>query len=146
MAKQEVMHGPVPVARVLVPGHTIPPVAVEAAVREAREFGEHVEHALPDDIPAEQLLQQHGEQHVRHDPGELFPALVERHAGVLGAHREHHDRVDVRLRDDDHDPDDAERGTQFFRYVPPVYVREARVFEVVDERGQTGPVEEVGEG
>ena len=41
--EQEVVHGSVPVARELVPGRTVPPVGVEAAVREEGQFGEDVE-------------------------------------------------------------------------------------------------------
>ena len=44
-------NSPVPVAGELVPARGVPPVGVEAAIREQREFGEDVQHALPDDIP-----------------------------------------------------------------------------------------------
>lgn len=47
MSKEEIMHGTIPVAGVLVPRHTIPPVAVEASVGETGEFGEDVEDAFP---------------------------------------------------------------------------------------------------
>lgn len=43
MAQQEGVHGPVPVARVLVPRCAVPPVGVEAAVGEEGEFGQHIE-------------------------------------------------------------------------------------------------------
>lgn len=42
VAQQEVVDGPVPVPRELVPGDGVPPVAVEAAVGEAGEFGQGV--------------------------------------------------------------------------------------------------------
>jgi hypothetical protein len=47
VSKEEIMHGTVPVAGVLVPGYAIPPVAVEASVCETGEFGEDVEDAFP---------------------------------------------------------------------------------------------------
>lgn len=56
VSEQEFVHGPVPVARVLVPGHGVPPVAVETTVGEARDFGEDVEDAFPDDVPGEELF------------------------------------------------------------------------------------------
>ena len=46
VAKQEVVDGSVPVARVLVPRDAVPPVTVEAAVGEAGEFGENIEDAF----------------------------------------------------------------------------------------------------
>lgn len=48
VSEEEVVHGTVPVASVLVPRYAVPPVAVEASVREAGEFGEDVEDAFPD--------------------------------------------------------------------------------------------------
>lgn len=51
VAQEEVMDGPVPVARELVPGDRVPPVGVEAAVGEEGEFGEDVEDAFPDHVP-----------------------------------------------------------------------------------------------
>lgn len=41
--QQKGMHGPIPVARELVPRGAVPPVAVEAAVGEEGEFRQHVE-------------------------------------------------------------------------------------------------------
>lgn len=41
--QQKGVHGPVPVARELVPRRAVPPVAVEAAVGEQGEFRQHVE-------------------------------------------------------------------------------------------------------
>ena len=46
VAKQKVVHRSVPVASILIPGDTVPPVAIESAVREARDLGEHVEHTF----------------------------------------------------------------------------------------------------
>lgn len=49
--QEKVVHGPVPIARELVPGHRVPPVGVEAAVGEEGELGEDVEDAFPDHVP-----------------------------------------------------------------------------------------------
>ena len=43
VAEEKVVHGTVPVAGELVPGHAVPPIGVEAAVREEGELGEDVE-------------------------------------------------------------------------------------------------------
>ena len=44
--EQEVVHGPVPVARVLVEGRAVPPRGVEAPVGEVGQFREEVELSL----------------------------------------------------------------------------------------------------
>jgi len=94
VAEQKVVHWSVPIASVLVPGDTVPPVAVEAAVSEASDFGEHVEHAFlvlvsstyqsrdhwntyPNDIPRQQLLQQKWKQHVTDNPWKLKCSLLQ---------------------------------------------------------------------
>lgn len=146
MPQQEIMHRPIPIARILVKRRTIPPRAIKAAIRKARNLREDIQQALPDDVPREQLLEQHGKQHVAHDPRELFPALIERHARVLEAYGLDDNRVEVRLRDDDHDPDDAECGCGFLGDVPPIDAFLARVFEVVNERWQARPLYEVVQG
>ena len=43
VSEEEVVNGAIPVASELVPGRGIPPVGVEAAVGEHRQFGEDVE-------------------------------------------------------------------------------------------------------
>lgn len=51
VAEEEVMYWPIPVPRELVPGDGIPPVCVEAPVREIGDFGQKVEDAFPDHVP-----------------------------------------------------------------------------------------------
>jgi hypothetical protein len=51
MAKEKVVHWSVPVACKLIPGDAVPPVCVEAAIREIGEFRQEIEDTFPDDIP-----------------------------------------------------------------------------------------------
>lgn len=132
MPQQEVMYRPIPVPRVLIKRHRVPPIAVESAVCEARDLGEYVEQTLPDHIPRQELLKEHREEHVAHDPGELFPSLIKRHAGFFLADGFDDDGVDVGLRDDDHDPYDAKGCSGLFGDVPPVDMLLSGIFEVVD--------------
>ena len=145
VAEEEVVDGPVPVARVLVPADGVPPVAVEAAVGEAGELREHVEQTLPDHVPGEQLFEQQGQKHVDDGPGKFAGALRQGQAGFLHGEGVGDGRVDVGLADDHHHPDDAKGGGRLLGNVPPVAVLLARVLELVHERWQTGPVGEVGE-
>jgi hypothetical protein len=52
---------PVPIPRILVEADAIPPVPIKAPVGEACDLGEHVEKTLPDDVPGQELFQEHGE-------------------------------------------------------------------------------------
>ena len=103
VAEQEVVHGTIPVARVLIPGHGVPPVAVEAAVGEACDFGQDVEDAFPDDVPSEELLDEQREEHFGDDEWKFFPAFVEGHAGFFHSDCAGDGWVDEALRDDHHD-------------------------------------------
>nr|POF15644.1 hypothetical protein CFP56_48838 [Quercus suber] len=146
VAEEEVVHGTVPVARVLVPGDRVPPVAVKAAVGEAGELREHVEDALPDQVPREQLLEEQGEEDVGHDEGELAPPRLHREPGVLHRDRLGYRWVDEGLRDHHHDAQNAERRRGFLQHVPPVDVGLAWVLELVHQRRQADVLGQVKEG
>ena len=75
VAQQEIVHGPVPVAREAIPGHAVPPGGVEEAVGVAGELGEEVEEDFPDAVPGEEVLHHEGEEEVEEGPGEFGEAM-----------------------------------------------------------------------
>jgi hypothetical protein len=77
VSKQEAVYRPVPVSRVLVKGHAIPPCPVEASIRESCYFGKYVEQTFPNDIPAKQLFKKQREEQVGNQPWEFFPSFIE---------------------------------------------------------------------
>jgi hypothetical protein len=143
MAQQKIMHWTVPIPSVLIEADAVPPVAVEAAVSEARELREHIEQTLPDDVPGQELLEQHWKEHLADNPGKFLPALIERHARIFLARCFNDHWIYVRLGYYNHHPDDAERRRGFLRYIPPVDTLLTWVFEVVNERWKTCPFDEV---
>ena len=142
MPQQEIMHGPVPVARETVPADAVPPRGVEEAVGVAGEFGEEVEEDLPDAVPRQEILHHEREEEVEKGPGELGETGGEAGAGGVEEEGGLHDRVDVGGRDNVHDEEGAEEGEEFFGDVGPADGGVARVFEFVDDGGE-GDVEEV---
>ena len=65
MASQEAVYGHVPLAGELHPVGTIPPVAVEVAVRKVRYLGEGAKHVLEDDEEYKQEGKHEGEEQPR---------------------------------------------------------------------------------
>lgn len=145
MAEKEIVRRGIPLASVVIPRLAVPPVAVEAAVGEAREFSQDVEDAFPDDVPAEKLFEQQREEHIRNNPGELGPSLIHGHPRLFHAHGLENRRVDVRLGDDHHHAYHTEGGCGFFGHIPPVDAILTGVFKLVDHCWKTGPHREVFE-
>lgn len=72
---EEMVHGDIPLARELEPVEAVPPVGVEAAVGEARDFGESAEDVFEDYEEDEQEGDHEGEEQVAYGFGEDEAAI-----------------------------------------------------------------------
>ena len=91
------MNWPVPVAGILVPGNAVPPIAIETAVSEASELGQHIQAALPNHVPGEKLFEEEGKQDLRDDPRKFAPAFGQGESGILHSYGFNDGRVDIGL-------------------------------------------------
>lgn len=140
------MDRPVPVACVLIKADAVPPVAVEATVRKLRDLGKDIEKTLPNDVPGKELLKEHGKQHVADNPRKLFPSFIKCHACLFLSGGFNDNWIDVGLTDDDHHPDDTQRGRCLLGHIPPVNLLLTRVLEIVDQGRQARPFDKIVQG